>query len=234
MKILAIDTTQEVCSAALQADTGMIYREERAPRDHTRLILPQVESLLAEAQLKLTDLDVLAFGRGPGSFTGLRIAAGVIQGLALGADLPVAPVSSLVTLAQGIAREVPGTSQVCAAFDARIEEVYWGNFAMHDGIMVAAIDEAVSSPEDVYLSAGGNWTAAGSGWAAYPQLRERLKDRIDQVLSDRMPLARDMLPIAAQMMNRNETVGAGQAVPVYLRNKVAQTIEERRQSGAQP
>ena len=256
MKILAIDTTQEVCSAALQVDTALIFREEHAPRDHTRLILPQVESLLAEAELGLSDLDALAFGRGPGSFTGLRIAAGVTQGLAMGADLPVAPVSSLAALAQGVYRENPQAGHVCTAFDARIGEVYWGNYHLSDsddpgnGIMVPLTDEAVSAPDVVYLpdlpdsigsidsmdlsGDGGNgedgqWVAAGSGWAAYPQLQTRLGDKISDVLADRVPLARDILPIAAVMIDNNEAVPAGQALPVYLRNKVAQTVEERAQ-----
>lgn len=230
MKILAIDTTQEVCSAALFIDDELLYREQQAPREHTRLILPQVESLLDEAGLKLVELDALAFGRGPGSFTGLRIASGVIQGLAMGADLPVAPVSSLAALAQGIYREKPATTHVCAAFDARIEEVYWGNYELTEGIMTALTDEAVSSPEDVYLSAAAEWIATGSGWLAYPQMEARLGGQISEIIADRVPLARDILPIALSMSKNNQLVAAEQALPVYLRNKVAQTIEERAHS----
>jgi len=228
MKILAIDTTQEYCSAALLSGDELIYRQEHAPRDHTRLILPQVEALLAEADLTLAGLDALAFGRGPGSFTGLRIAAGVIQGLAMGADLPVAPVSSLAALAQGIYRERPATTHVCAAFDARIEEVYWGNYGLTGGIMTSLTDEAVSPPKEVALpSVDTGWIAVGSGWSAYPQMQARLHDRLVDIIPDRSPLARDIIPIAASLIAHGATVPAEQAIPVYLRNKVAQTIEER-------
>jgi len=147
----------------------LIVREELAPRSHTGLILLQVESVMAEADLQLKQLDALAFGRGPGSFTGLRIAAGVVQGLALGAGLAVAPVSSLAAMAQGIYRENNRATHICAAFDARIQEVYWGNFELIDGIMQSVTEEAVNSPDALYLPDEGDWLAIGSGWAAYPQ-----------------------------------------------------------------
>ena len=126
-KLLAIDTSTEACSAALGIGGDVRERYEFAPRQHAELILPMVDALLAEGQIKLKDLDGLAFGRGPGAFTGVRIATGVIQGLAFGAGLPVVPVSSLAALAQGAA---PGHSSIMSAFDARMGEVYWGAFAV--------------------------------------------------------------------------------------------------------
>lgn len=228
MKILALDTTQEYCSVALSIDDELIYREELAPRAHTRLILPQVEVVLAEAGLSLKQLDALAFGRGPGSFTGLRIAAGVVQGLALGADLPVAPVSSLAAMAQGVYRVDSAATHICAAFDARIQEVYWGNYQLADGIMQSVTAEAVNLPDDVYLPDTDEWLAAGSGWQAYPQLQQRLSDRLTRVIADATPLARDIIPIAKVLVANQQTVSAAEAAPVYLRQKVAQTVEERK------
>lgn len=227
MKILALDTTQEYCSVALSIGDELIYREELAPRSHTALILPQVEEVLAEAELTLKQLDALAFGRGPGSFTGLRIAAGVVQGLALGADLPVAAVSSLAAMAQGVYRQDSTATNICAAFDARIKEVYWGNYQLLDGIMQSVTDEAVNLPDELYLPDEGQWLAVGHGWSAYPQMQERLAGRLTGIITDAAPLARDIIPIARIMIGNQQTVPAEEAIPVYLRHKVAQTIKER-------
>ena len=231
MKILALDTTQEYCSAALSVGNVLTWREELAPRAHTGLILPQVKALLAEAELKLNQLDALAFGRGPGSFTGLRIAASVVQGLALGAGLPVAPVSSLAAMAQGFYRENNAATCICAAFDARIREVYWGNYALAEGTMQSMNDEAVNSPDDLFLPEEGDWYAIGSGWAAYPQMQERLGARLIKAVPETAPLARDMIPLAKKIIQVRQTVSAEEAVPVYLRQKVARTIQERTTAG---
>ena len=227
MNILALDTTQEYCSAALSINGDITYREEHAPRAHTGLVLPQVRSLLDEAGLALPQLDVLAYGRGPGSFTGLRIAAGIVQGLALGADLPVAPVSSLQAMAQGAYRNDNTATSICAMFDARIHEVYWGCYQLQDSLLQPFSDESVDAPDDVVLPSAGQWLAIGSGWHAYPQLQQRLGNDISRYVYDTVPLARDMIPFAQQMFAANETVAAEQAIPVYLRHKVAQTLAER-------
>ncbi len=227
MNILALDTTQEYCSVALSVDDELIWREEHAPRAHTGLILPQVQAVLAEAGLQLKQLDALAFGRGPGSFTGLRIAAGVVQGLALGADLPVAPVSSLAAMAQGYYRENSAATRICAAFDARIGEVYWGSYTLIQGTMQNIGDEAVSSPNDLFLPTEGDWYAIGSGWAAYPQMQQRLEGHLMKIIPETIPLARDTIPLAKKMIRAQQTVSAEQAIPVYLREKVARTIRER-------
>jgi tRNA threonylcarbamoyladenosine biosynthesis protein TsaB len=229
VKLLAIDTSQEACSAALQQDNDLIYRESLAPREHTRLILPMIEALLAESELTLQQLDALVFGRGPGSFTGLRIASGVIQGLALGADLPVIAVSSLAALAQGVYREKQA-KQVLAAFDARIEEVYWGAYQNEDGIMTLVDEEKVISPMQTNIPETQGWVAAGSAWAAYPEMTQRFTDRITEVMHDRYPLARDCLPMAEKKYTEGELLSAEQALPVYLRTKVAQTTAERKKA----
>lgn len=227
MKILALDTTQEYCSVALMIEDQIIYREELAPRTHTNLILPQVESVLDEADITLRQLDAIAFGRGPGSFTGLRIAAGVAQGLALGADLPVIPVSSLAAMAQGIYRDHHDARQICAVFDARIGEIYWGCYQLTGDIMHPVTDEAVDAPENLYLPGNSQWLAIGAGWAAYPVLQQLHHQRLAGLMVDAAPLARDIIPIASSMLENGELVDAGQAIPVYLRQKVARTVAER-------
>ena len=227
MKLLALDTTQEFCSVALSYNASLIYREEFAPRTHTELILPQVESVLAEAGLVLTQLDAIAFGRGPGSFTGLRIAAGITQGLALGADVPVVPVSSLAAMAQGVYREDPEATHICAAFDARINEVYWGCYTSADDVMHSVTSESVDDPSDVRLPEQEKWLAIGSGWKAYPDMLQRLEGQVSGSLVNTVPLARDIVPLARKMYLQGKQLNADQAIPVYLRHKVAKTVAER-------
>ena len=227
LKILALDTSQAYCSVALGLDGALLCRERHAPRRHTEHILPQVESVLAEAGLRLAELDALAFGRGPGSFTGLRIAAGVAQGLALGADLPVAPISSLAALAQGRHRGDNTATHICAAVDARLGEVYWGCYAPAAGVVESVRADALGAPADLHLSAEHPWAGVGDGWAAYPEMRRRLNDRLTTITADTAPLARDIIPLAARLIENGRAVGAEKAVPVYLRNKVARTARER-------
>ena len=149
MKLLAIDTATEGCSAALLIDNKMAVRMDVQPRKHAELILPMLDELLSEAGLSVSQLDALAFGRGPGAFTGVRIATGVIQGVAFAADLPVVPVSTLRALAQRTYNEYNHTN-VLTAFDARMDEVYWAAYQLDDnGLMSLVGEEAVLSPDDV-------------------------------------------------------------------------------------
>ncbi len=222
MKLLAIDTSTEACSAALLISGEVRERHEIAPREHARLILPMLESLLAEAGLKLSQLDALAFGCGPGGFTGVRIATGVIQGLAFGADLPVAPVSSLAALAQGTYRET-GAQQILSAIDARISEVYWGAYRAGDaGHVTLEGDETVCAPQHVPLPVGADWFGAGSGWAAYETaLQTRLGGAAYTCDGQRYPRAYDVALLGAGIYQRGLAVSAEQVLPVYLRDEVA-------------
>ena len=222
MKIIAIDTAEETCSAALYLDGAVISRYAVAPRQHSALILPMMDELLAEAGLGLTQLDGMAFGRGPGSFTGLRIAAGVTQGAAFGADLPVAPVSTLLALAQRTHRE-QRADQVLAAFDARMGEVYWAACTLGAaGLMQLFDKEIVAKPAAVPAVPGSHWVGAGSGWGAYRKdLGSEFAEQVIRVDADLRVHAHDVALLGAHLLTTGKGVAPEHALPVYLRDEVA-------------
>jgi tRNA threonylcarbamoyladenosine biosynthesis protein TsaB len=221
MKLLALDTSTEACSCALYLDGLIEERSVIAPRQHANLILQQANELLTEADLKPTQLDALAFGRGPGSFTGLRIACGVIQGIAFAADIPVAPISSLAALAQEAYLEL-GAKQVLAAIDARMREIYWGSYIIDNkGIMLNKTEEKVCAPQAVSLSTSGQWYGVGTGWATYGEiLNEQLAPVLQGFDGKKYPQARAMIPLALAAFESGDVVSAEKALPVYLRNQV--------------
>lgn len=218
MILLALETATEVCSAALLIDGEIHDRLQVAPREHSQLILPMVDELLAEAGITIGQVNAVAFGRGPGAFTGLRIAVGVTQGIAFAADIPVIPVSTLAALAQGCEAD-----RVLAAIDARMDEVYWGVFQRNQqGLMVVEGDERVVSPGDVPPISGNEWYGAGTGWDSYLQV---LKSRFGQQLSgwngQQLPGAREVAQLAVAKYKAGEVLSAESALPVYLRDQVA-------------
>ena len=220
MKLLALDTTEGSCSVALLWDYEISEKFQYAPRQHSALLLPMLDELLAEADARLTDMDALAFACGPGSFTGVRIAAAVIQALATATDLPVVPVSSLLALAQGAAR-IHQAQQVLAGFDARMQEVYWAVCQQDaEGLMQQIGDAQVCAPQEASVPTAGNWFGAGSAWQAYAEV---LPLRTAGVLSasdpDAMVHAQDVVRLAVRDLA--SAVSAEQALPVYLRNQVA-------------
>ncbi len=219
MKILALDTATEACSAAVWVDGEVIERYQWAPRRHAELILPMIETVLAEAGLSPTQLDALAFGRGPGAFTGVRIAAGVAQGIAFAAELPVVRISTLAAMAQGMIREQSAT-QVAVAIDARRREVYWASYqASEQGGVILLGEEQVCAPTLVPLLESGTWIGAGSGWTAYGEmLSQRLG--IENYWEERYPQAGDIALLGALAYQRGDAVTVEQALPVYLRDKV--------------
>ena len=219
MKLLAIDTSTESCSAALYSDGEVCERHELAPRRHAELILPMVDQLLADMQIKLQTLDVLAFGRGPGSFTGVRIAAGVIQGLAFAADLPVVPVSSLAVLAQGAADKA---ATIFSAIDARMEEIYWGLFhVIENNLVDPGNEEQVCKPGLVEVPGDFRCFGVGTAWGRYAEtLRRKLGPRVTDFDGNRYPQARDMIPLALRAFHQGLAVSADEAQPVYIRNEV--------------
>lgn len=198
-------------------DGELRERDVRGMR-HAESILPTVETLLAEAGTGLRALDVIAFGRGPGSFTSLRIGASVAQGLAFGADLPVVPVSSLAALAQST-----GAARVLAALDARIGQVYTASFVRDaEGLVIAASSERVCAPGDVPLPEGMGWIGAGSGWDQYRDLLvARLGGQLQEWLPGMFPRARAVAVLAVPRFLAGEAVAPEQALPVYVRDDVA-------------
>lgn len=216
--LLALDTATEACSVALLHEGRVLARYEVIPRLHAQRVLPMVQELLDEAGIALSAVDAIAFGRGPGAFTGVRIAVGVVQGLAFALQRPVLPVSSLALLAQRAYRE-QGASQVAAAIDARMDEVYWGCYRLEAGEMCLVGAEAVLPPEQVGLPrmASGDWFGAGTGWTYAARIPVVPAARDASLLPD----ARDLLTLAGFAWQRGEGVPAEQAQPVYLRDKVA-------------
>lgn len=222
MKILAIDTTAEACSAALYLDGEVCERFELQARQHSKLILPMMDALLADAGLTLKALDALAFGRGPGSFTGVRIAAGVIQGAAFAAGLPVVPVSSLRALAQGCMRS-SGTRNALVIVDARMQEVYWGAYDADDtGRARVVLDDALSKPEQVSLPPDRDWTVCGSGIRVYEDRLETIAGQAVAPEEYNLIHAHDVATLAAADFSNGIAVDAVEALPVYLRDKVAE------------
>lgn len=217
MNLLALDTSTEACSCALSIAGELRERSLIAPRRHAELILPMADELLAEAGMRPQQLDGLAFSCGPGSFTGLRIACGVAQGIAFAADIPVAPISSLATLAQAAPAQ-----QVLAAIDARMHEVYWGQYIRDaDGLMRLMGEESVCAPQQVKPPATGTWYGVGSGWLTYISvLQTVLGDKLSHCAGERYPQAQAMIPLALAAFANGHVVTAEYAVPVYLRNKV--------------
>ena len=219
MKLLAIETSTEACSAAILLDGELVEKYAFAPRKHAELILSMVEQLLTETGTRLTDLDTLAFGRGPGAFTGVRIATGVIQGLAYAADLPVIPVSTLAALAQGTDHR---DHTLLSAIDARMGEVYWGLFTIgSNGIALPCSEEQVCRPELLDITEYGDIFGVGSGWQSYHEiLADKLGNHITGFDGDCFPRAASIAAIAADMFTSEGMVTAAEALPVYLRNQV--------------
>lgn len=229
MKLLALDTSADACSVALLIGDELISRYQIAPRQHAELVLPMCHELLAAAGIGLTQLDALVLARGPGAFTGLRIATAVVQGLALGADRPVVTVSSLVAVAQRAWRE-HGAHKVLAGFDARLQEVYWLACQLDDcGMMQAVAEEQVCLPQQIALPSGDDWFGAGSAWSYYAaELESLLGQQCRRWQGDCLPHAQDVVHLGQAGFNRGELLSAAQVAPVYLRDNVA--VKPTRQS----
>jgi len=220
MKLLALDTAASACSVALLTESGLLASGMEAERVQAETLLPMVEKLLAEAGLSLAALDAVAFGRGPGAFTGLRVAASVAQGLAYGAGLPVVPVSNLSALAAA-AHTRHGAGSILACLDARMQEVYWAAYAAAGDSMEALTEESLSPPGDVTPPAGGAWFGAGSGWIAYPEALKARVTGVQGVDGTLVAGAGDIARLAYKAFRQGAAVAPELALPVYLRDKVA-------------
>ncbi len=256
MRILAFDTSSNACSVALLDGEAHNFsctgRFKMAPRQHTQLILPMIDEVLDEAGYSIKQVDVLAFGRGPGAFTGVRVATGVVQAIAYGADLPVAQISSLAAIAQGVysaqvkyATDVAPIAHILVANDARMDEIYCAAYEMKAGFMNLINTEEVMKPElfkgarDVKLSqmtpsssqVDATWLCAGNAWSIYAkQLASLAKQCVLKADIDleklSYPDAQYIAYLAFKEIQNNSLVDAAQASPVYLRNNVAKKAKK--------
>ncbi len=220
LTVLALDTCTESCSAALIAG-GKVYSEwADAPREHSQRILPMIDSVLSQANIQLQDVDLIAYGRGPGSFTGIRICTSMTQGLALGQDLPVIGISSLQTMAQTVFDE-QGGQQIIAAIDARMGEVYWGQFIVKDGLVEVVDAELVCSPDDVPLTLDVEQPilVCGTAFDAYPNLLT-LAESMSLAEKVKFPDAKAMLALAKAGFEQGLSTRVDDLAPVYLRDTV--------------
>jgi tRNA threonylcarbamoyladenosine biosynthesis protein TsaB len=220
MKLLGIETSSSVGSIALEVDGRTDAREIATPREQTSRLLELAHAVLVEANLVIGDLDGIAFGRGPGSFTGLRIAAAVAQGLAVGCGLPLLPVSSLLCLAQRAWRE-HGITAALVCVDAKMGEVYWGEFALADGVMGSIGDERIGGPQGVRAPTAVSWSAVGDGLAAHRDALAVTLAAADRALPELKPAAQDLFPSAFRALAAGKAVAPQDALPVYLREQTA-------------
>jgi tRNA threonylcarbamoyladenosine biosynthesis protein TsaB len=223
MKILALDTATEACSVALGLDELVLERYLELDRGHAERLLPMVDELLAESGVTLASLDAIAFGRGPGAFTGVRMAASVAQGLAFGAGIGVIPVSDLAAVAQQAAELQPEASRVLVVNDARMREVYWAEFRV-DALVALQGAEHVGAAASVPVpdGAAAAWVAAGRGLAAYPELAERCRAQGASLHTRLLPRAREILKLARPAAAAGQALPPELALPVYVRDRVAE------------
>lgn len=227
MKVLAVDTATEACSAALYIDGEIEERFEIAPREHTKLLLPMVDSLMAEAGLRPQQLDAIAFGCGPGSFTGVRISTGVMQGIAYGAEIPVVPVSTLAAISQACLQKTTHNT-IFTAVDARMDEIYWAVYQRDAEGNAQLLGQEKVQPAAEVDALNLTGYGIGSGWQRYQQvLTDRLGEQLTGFDADYLPHAAQIALLGVVGVQCGKTVPVEQAMPVYLRNKVAKTTAER-------
>lgn len=219
-KILALDTSTDACSVALCIDGETREDFRIIPRQHTKQLLPMIQAMLDEASLKVSDLDSIAFGRGPGSFAGIRIATGVAQGLAFAAELKLLPISTLASMAY--ARYLShGDQHIIAALDARMDEIYWAAFVVENGRLVLQGSERVDAPANVQLPEGNSWVGIGSGWNYLELMSAATQQELTVVDQEVYPHAAAIAQLGAIDFAGGLAVDPELALPVYLRDDVA-------------
>ncbi|MGZ8227283.1 MAG: tRNA (adenosine(37)-N6)-threonylcarbamoyltransferase complex dimerization subunit type 1 TsaB [Methylococcaceae bacterium] len=227
MKLLAVETATEACSAALYINGEISERFEIAPQKHTKLILPMIDNLMREAGLKPQDLDALAFGCGPGSFTGVRIATGIIHGIAFGADLPVVPVSTLAAIAQDCFDKTDNNTTF-VAMDARMGEIFWGVYQRNNTGYAELLGKEAVTPAELIAFPDVTGIGVGSGWGVYKDiLMARLDGRVSDCQVDHLPRACAVAQLGAYGFEQGLAVAVEDAMPVYLRDNVAKKESER-------
>ena len=225
MNILAFDTSTEYLSLALLKGSEILQYDCNAGQTHSQIILPQIQALLDSANLQLSDLQGIAFGAGPGSFTGVRIAAGVAQGLGFGANLPVVSVCTLLALA-----EASGAGKVIACLDARMGEVYHAAYEKTNDTWQGIIEPGLYKPDAVPVIKGADWVGAGSGWQTYAeQLSAVYIEHLQSTQPQLLPSSAAILKLALPIFAKGEAKPASEAMPIYIRNRVALKTAEREQ-----
>jgi len=216
---LIIDTSTEACSVAVVKNDEIFFEQDVTPRSHTKMVLPMVDSLLTQASLSINDLNAIAWGRGPGSFTGVRIGTGIMQGLALGANKPVIAVSTLAAMAQQAIDEL-NAPQIIAAIDARMGEVYWGVFNNVNGLATLVDVEMVVKPENINsdLISDKPYVGVGTAWETYPQLTKLGDIKVAQEIL--YPSSKAMAPLVLNAWKNDEIMDVDDASPVYVRDTV--------------
>ncbi|WP_439503245.1 tRNA (adenosine(37)-N6)-threonylcarbamoyltransferase complex dimerization subunit type 1 TsaB [Methylophaga sp.] len=221
MNLLALDTSTESCSAAITINGVLYQQQQMTQRGHSTLILGMLDQLFKQADASIADIDALAFGRGPGSFTGVRIGVGVAQGIAFARELPVIPVSTLAAVAQA-AFDAFGHQNIAVAMDARMDEIYAGCFQVKDGFVTLINEEKVCTAKHFFPANAEKWLGAGNGWQVYAEmLQTNFAEQLIDRQTDIYPGAATILKLAEQFYLRGEFVSADKALPVYLRNNVA-------------
>lgn len=225
MKLLALDASTEFLSLALHTDENIYKYDHDVGQTASQIILPQIQHLLDEASLELKDLDGIAFGAGPGSFTGVRIACGVAQGLAFGANIPVIGINVLMALAQA-----SGADRVIAASDARMREVYHAVYEREGDDWQVVHAAGVYKPSEVPLVDGSGWVGVGTAWRVYDDiLSEQYQHNIVSKLPEMTPMADAIIALATPLFEAGLARPASEAKPIYIRNRVALTSKEREQ-----
>jgi tRNA threonylcarbamoyladenosine biosynthesis protein TsaB len=223
MRVLALDTSTEYCSVALWQDGAVMARCELAGQKHSEMLIAMLDALLREAGFRIRDMDGIAFGKGPGSFTGVRIACGAAQGLALGANLPVAGVCTLEALA-----EASGKTRVIAVLDARMGEIYHAVYQKHGEAWMTMSEPCLCKPEDASLVQGADWSGVGSGFAIHGvTLNTRYSGQLQSVDGTAVPQAAAIAALGAARFKLGQGLDAAEALPLYLRDKVALKTSER-------
>lgn len=225
MNLLALDTSSVACSVALQIGDDVVERHEEQPREHTRLLMPMIASLLADAGASLPDMDAIVLGNGPGSFIGMRIAASVAQGLAYGASLQIVPISSMAAVASRVIAEHTA-DEVVVVQDAHMQEVYLGIYQRGDNdLPVPSIPErlhGLSAIAELESPADHRRLGAGYGWQRYPELLVANRDRVTSIVDVLYPHASDLLGLAVIAHEARGAVDPQNISPAYLRHKVAE------------
>ena len=220
MKLLGIETSSDIGSVALKVGEEVDQRLINTPKEQTLVILPLIEEMLIERNMSISDLDAIAFGVGPGSFTGIRVATALAQGLGYSASLPLLPVSSLATLAQGYKKYV-SEYKALVCVDAKMNEIFWGIYNINQGVAFPLIDEKLSRPKDIFVLDDSSYICIGNAFKIYDDLLLDITSKADRIFPDSRPYAKDLFPKAILDYEKGLNLNPGDIIPNYFRDNSA-------------